>query len=46
MDMIKRTLFFGNECSLTTKYEQLVIKSLERETTEPIEDIGFVINEN
>lgn len=44
--MIKRTLFFGNKCSLTTKYEQLVIKSLEREATVPIEDIGFVVLEN
>ncbi len=44
--MIKRTLFFGNKCSLTTKYEQLVIKTAEREATVPIEDIGFVVLEN
>lgn len=44
--MIKRTLFFGNKCSLTTKYEQLVIKTSERETTVPIEDIGFVVIEH
>lgn len=44
--MIKRTLFFGNKCSLTTKYEQLVIKTAERETTIPIEDIGFVVIEH
>ncbi len=44
--MIKRTLFFGNKCSLTTKYEQLNIKVLDKETSVPIEDIGFIIIEN
>jgi CRISPR-associated protein Cas1 len=44
--MLKRTLFFGNKCSLTTKYEQLVIKTYERETTVPIEDLGFVVIEH
>ncbi|TXD45811.1 type II CRISPR-associated endonuclease Cas1 [Polaribacter sp. IC073] len=44
--MIKRTLFFENKCSLTTKYEQLVIKVLDREKTIPIEDIGFIVIEN
>lgn len=44
--MIKRTLFFGNKCSLTTKYEQLIIKTSERETSVPIEDIGFVVVEH
>ena len=44
--MIKRTLFFGSKCTLTTKFEQLVIKSDERETTVPIEDIGFVVIES
>ncbi|MET2984316.1 type II CRISPR-associated endonuclease Cas1 [Aureibaculum conchae] len=44
--MLKRTLFFGNKCSLTTKYEQLVIKNSEKETTVPIEDIGYVVIEN
>ena len=44
--MIKRTLFFGNKCSLTTKHEQLIIKTEERETTVPIEDIGFIVLEN
>jgi len=44
--MIKRTLFFANKCSLTTRYEQLVIKSTTKETTIPIEDIGFVVIEN
>jgi len=43
--MIKRTLFFGNKCSLTTKYEQLNIKTSEKEINVPIEDIGFIIIE-
>ena len=44
--MIKKTLFFGNKCSLTTKYEQLNIKTSDKETSVPIEDIGFIIIEN
>lgn len=44
--MIKRTLFFTNKCALTTKHEQLVVKTADRETTIPIEDIGFVVIEN
>lgn len=44
--MLKRTLFFGNKTSLTTKFEQLEIKTKERETTIPIEDIGFVVIEH
>ncbi len=44
--MLKKTLFFGNKCSLTTKYEQLVIKNTTKETTVPIEDIGYIIIEN
>ncbi|NLP57024.1 type II CRISPR-associated endonuclease Cas1 [Lutibacter sp. B1] len=44
--MIKRTLFFGNKTSLTTKLEQLVIKTDQREVTVPIEDIGFVVLEH
>ena len=44
--MIKRTLFFGNKCSLTTKHEQLVIKKEDTQISVPIEDIGFVVIEN
>ncbi len=44
--MLKRTLFFGNKCSLTTKNEQLVIQTSERKVTVPIEDIGFVVLEH
>lgn len=44
--MIKRTLFFGNKASLTTKNEQLVIKTELKETSVPIEDIGYVVIEH
>ena len=44
--MIKRRLFFENKCSLTLKYEQLVVKTVDREKTIPIEDIGFLVIEN
>ena len=44
--MLKKTLFFSNKCSITTKLEQLVINSDVRNTTIPIEDIGFVVIEN
>jgi|TARA_R110000782_G_scaffold186164_2_gene276249 CRISPR-associated protein Cas1 len=44
--MIKRTLFFGNKSSLTTRNEQLIIKTNEKEASIPIEDIGFVVIEN
>ena len=44
--MIKKTLFFGNKCSLTTKHEQIVIKTAQIEKTIPIEDVGFVVIEN
>lgn len=44
--MLKRSLFFGNKASLNTKLEQLVIKTETRETTVPIEDIGFVVIEH
>ncbi|MEX0998054.1 MAG: type II CRISPR-associated endonuclease Cas1 [Flavobacteriaceae bacterium] len=44
--MLKRTLFFGNKASINTRLEQLVIKTEERETTIPIEDVGFVVIEH
>ncbi len=45
--MIKRTLYFGNPCSLTKKDMQLLIEVEEKEsTTIPIEDIGVVILDN
>lgn len=44
--MLKRTLFFGNKASINTRLEQLVIKTEQRETTVPIEDVGFVVIEH
>lgn len=44
--MLKKTLFFANKCAITTRLEQLVINSETRNTTIPIEDIGFVVIEN
>ena len=44
--MLKRSLFFGNKASITTKHQQLVVKTAEREATIPIEDIGFVVLEH
>jgi CRISPR-associated protein Cas1 len=44
--MLKRSLFLGNKASLNTKLEQLVIKTETRETSVPIEDIGFVVIEH
>jgi len=41
--MLKKTLFFENKTSVSAKYEQLVIKTETRETTIPVEDIGFVV---
>lgn len=41
--MIKKTLLFTNKCSITTSNEQLVIKSENRNTTIPIEDIGYIV---
>lgn len=45
-NMIKRTLFFGNKASLTTKNKQLIVKTEAREASIPIEDIGFVVIEH
>lgn len=44
--MIKRTLFFENKASLTTKDEQLCIKTEIKTITVPIEDIGYVVIEH
>lgn len=43
--MIKRTLYFGNECYLSTQKQRLVLRypNSEEEKTIPIEDIGIVI---
>lgn len=44
--MIKRTLLIENKASISTKNLQLIIKSEERETSIPIEDIGFLLIDN
>ncbi len=41
--MIKRTILVENKTSITTKNQQLVLKSEIRENTIPIEDIGFLV---
>lgn len=44
--MLKRTLLLENRASVTVKNLQLVIKTETRESTVPIEDIGFVVVDN
>ena len=44
--MIKRTLLVENKTVITTKNLQLVLKSEVRESTVPIEDIGFLVIDN
>lgn len=44
--MIKRTLLIENKTTITTKLQQLVLKSEIRESTIPIEDIGFLVIDN
>lgn len=41
--MIKRTILIENKSSLSTKNLQLIIKSEIRESSIPIEDIGFLV---
>lgn len=41
--MIKRTLLFEHKVSISTKLQQLCIKTESREVSIPIEDIGFVV---
>lgn len=41
--MIKRTLYFGNPTRLSVQQQQLLVKTEERETTIPIEDIGVLV---
>jgi CRISPR-associated protein Cas1 len=44
--MTKRTILIENKSSLSTKNLQLVIKSEIRESSIPIEDIGFLVLDN
>jgi CRISP-associated protein Cas1 len=41
--MLKKTILLENKASLTTKNNQLVVKTDARESLIPIEDIGFLI---
>jgi len=41
--MIKRTILVENKSSITTKNLQLILKSEIRESSIPIEDIGFLV---
>ena len=41
--MIKKTILIENKSSITTKNQQLVLKSEVRESSIPIEDIGFLV---
>jgi CRISPR-associated protein Cas1 len=41
--MLRKTILLENKAALTAKNLQLVIKSEIRESTIPIEDIGFLV---
>ncbi|WP_281637722.1 type II CRISPR-associated endonuclease Cas1 [Flavobacterium marginilacus] len=44
--MLKRTILVENKSSISTKNLQLIIKSEVRESSVPIEDIGFLVLDN
>lgn len=44
--MIKRTILIENKAAISTKNLQLVIKTEIKESTVPIEDIGFLVIDN
>ena len=44
--MIKRTILVENKTSITAKNFQLILKSEIRESSIPIEDIGFLVLDN
>lgn len=44
--MLKRTILIENKASITTKNLQLVIKTEIKESSIPIEDIGFLVLDN
>jgi CRISPR-associated protein Cas1 len=43
LNMLKKTLLVENKASVSTKNKQLVIKTETKESTIPIEDIGFIV---
>lgn len=44
--MLKKSILLENKASITTKNAQLVIKTEARESSIPIEDIGFIVIDN
>jgi CRISPR-associated protein Cas1 len=44
--MLKRSILIENKASITAKNQQLIIQTLERESSIPIEDIGFIVIDN
>ncbi|KIX19868.1 CRISPR-associated protein Cas1 [Flavobacterium sp. 316] len=44
--MLKKSILLENKASINTKNIQLIIKSESRESTIPIEDIGFIVIDN
>jgi CRISPR-associated protein Cas1 len=44
--MIKRTILIENKAAISTKNLQLIIKTEIKESTVPIEDIGFLVIDN
>lgn len=44
--MLKKTILLENKATITVKNSQLVIKSEIRESSIPIEDIGFIVIDN
>ena len=44
--MLKRSILIENKASITAKNQQLIIQTLERESSIPIEDIGFIVVDN
>ena len=41
--MLKKSILLENKASISTKNLQLVIKTETRESTIPIEDIGYIV---
>lgn len=41
--MLKKSILIEKKASISTKYQQLTIKTAEREAAIPIEDIGFLV---
>ena len=44
--MIKKSILIENKTSISLKNQQLVIKSEIRESSIPVEDIGFLVLDN